>query len=783
MKRTESGKPPRRTHTAEIIALLCVGIGLFLFVALFSYSPYDISSFGATSGPTAIRNLGGKVGAWIAELLIQGYGIFAFFFPVGLFYLGYVLTYHIRPSISTLLWGYAGFLLSATALTDLWFDEIHATFSNGSSEFRIVFYTGGWIGHVLAGVLRNLFGKIGSTILFSVFILSSIALMTSRNFTHHLYRFFLALLRAPVQFGRHFYWKYQSYRLKRLEKKALKELTQPHIDVTEPEDKKRKKGTTKRKKPKTLVVEEPDVSQVRQGVGEHPPALDTGLAYWEDEEAQDREAEKWYQQMIAERGSEGFVLPPLQMLTPPGERKRPSNRELSERATLIADKLAEFKISGEIVQALPGPVVTVYEFELAPSIKLSKVQALQEDLALALGVEAVRIDRMPKAKTIGIEVPNKDRDIIMLREVVESKAFQDARYPMPLAIGTNVQGVPYVAGLHKMPHLLIAGATGSGKSVTLNAIICSLLLRHTPEEIRLILIDPKMVELKLYNDIPHLYLPVISEAKEAASALKWLTREMEERQRLLAFFNVRNIMQYNKVIHTRRGKKLAERFGLDEPRHLPFIIVIIDEFADLMAVSSREVEDSIQRLAQMARAVGIHLIVATQRPSVDVITGVIKANFPCRIAFRVASTADSRTILDRAGAERLLGRGDMLFVPPESYKMHRLHGAYIAEQDIEKVVRFWKKQGRPYYSKEEFKKILAHQEKGYQLEGSHVSDDPLYEKAVQVVLESGKTSISYLQRVLRIGYNRAARLIEAMEEEGILSPPDGQGHRKIMKNE
>ncbi len=467
-----------------------------------------------------------------------------------------------------------------------------------------------------------------------------------------------------------------------------------------------------------------------------------------------------------------YKLPSTEMLTPPSPRSEMAEAELMERARQLAEKCAEFNVSGQVKQISPGPVVTTFEFKPDPGVKYSRITSLVDDLCLALKAESVRIDRIPGKSTVGIEVPNSHREIIRLREVLESKKFHDSKSMLTLALGKTIDGSNYVADLTKMPHLLIAGATGAGKSVALNAILNSLLYKAGPEEVKLILIDPKRLELGLYAEIPHLLTPIVTDPKRASYALKWAVSEMESRYKHLASFGVRNIEQYNAEIGALAKHASAE----DDVKPLPYIVVIIDELADLMMVSARDVEESITRLAQMARAVGIHLVLATQRPSVDVITGLIKANFPSRISFRVSSKVDSRTIIDANGAEQLLGEGDMLFLPPGTSRLVRVHGTYVDEKEVKRISDFVRSQGKPAYDD---KIVLSEKE----LQGDEFGEmrkDEKYDEAVRIVVEMGRASTSVLQRRLRIGYGRAASIIDMMEREGIVGPEDGSKPRQVL---
>jgi S-DNA-T family DNA segregation ATPase FtsK/SpoIIIE len=469
-----------------------------------------------------------------------------------------------------------------------------------------------------------------------------------------------------------------------------------------------------------------------------------------------------------------YVLPPLAMLETPISHQEQQEDELRERATLLAEKCKEFSVTGHIHRINPGPVVTTFEFKPDPGIKYSRVVSLADDLCLALKAESIRIDRIPGKSTVGIEVPNAHREKIYLREVIESPKFQKSESRLSIALGKTINGEEYIADLVRMPHLLIAGATGAGKSVTLNAIICSILCKASPEEVKLIMVDPKRLELGLYEGIPHLLTPIVTEPKKAANALKWATNEMENRYRELAKFGVRNIDQYNQFV--RESPRPPHDDG-SSPKPLPYIVITIDELADLMMVARGDVETSIARLAQMARAVGIHLVVATQRPSVDVITGVIKANFPSRIAFRVSSKVDSRTIIDSNGAEGLLGQGDMLFLPPASSRLVRVHGSFVNEIETKRITDHCRNQAKPDYN-EEVTMSEQEAEGGDEMLGEK---DELFEEAVAIVTDMGRASTSVLQRRLSIGYGRAAKILDLMERSGFIGPTDGAKPRKVLQ--
>ncbi|ERJ31316.1 Cell division protein FtsK [Campylobacter concisus UNSW2] len=464
-----------------------------------------------------------------------------------------------------------------------------------------------------------------------------------------------------------------------------------------------------------------------------------------------------------------FVLPPLKFLNDPPKRSHNINEaEIDQQISNLLDKLRKFKIDGDVVRTYTGPIVTTFEFRPAPHIKVSKILTLQDDLAMALKAQTIRIQApIPGKDVVGIEVPNQNLETIYLKEILESEVFKNASSPLTMALGKDIVGAPFVTDLKKLPHLLIAGTTGSGKSVGINAMLLSLLYRNSPQTLRLMMIDPKMLEFSIYNDIPHLLTPVITEAKKAITALSNMVAEMERRYKIMSQTRTKNIESYNEKMKSEGGEQF------------PYIVVIIDELADLMMTSGKDVELYIGRLAQMARASGIHLIVATQRPSVDVVTGLIKANLPSRISYRVGQRIDSKVILDQMGAESLLGRGDMLFTPPGSPGVIRLHAPFASEKEIETIVNFLKEQQDVIYDE----KFLAE-------EGSSASSatgalgeeelDELYEEAKEIILSEQKTSISYLQRRLKIGYNKAANIIEQMEKMGVLSPVNAKGQREIL---
>ncbi|HRF89673.1 MAG TPA: DNA translocase FtsK, partial [Desulfobacter postgatei] len=481
---------------------------------------------------------------------------------------------------------------------------------------------------------------------------------------------------------------------------------------------------------------------------------------------------------VQNSGDGAYRLPSLDFLEKGGEETVVDHEAIRRDAELLEQKLGYFGIKGEIMEVLPGPVITTFEYKPAPGIKISKIVSLADDLALALSALSIRIVApIPGKDVIGIEIPNPAMCVVPFRDVVGASAFSETKSPAPICLGKDIIGKPVVVGLERMPHLLIAGATGTGKSVALNAMICSILYKSSPDQVKFIMIDPKRIELSLFNDIPHLITPVITDMKKANIALQWVVREMEQRYEKLALLHVRNIEQYNKKVRTTDLSQMDLSDMDEEITPFPYIVVIIDELADLMMTASKDIEFSLTRIAQMARAAGIHLILATQRPSVDVLTGIIKANFPTRISFQVSSKTDSRTIIDANGAETLLGRGDMLFVPPGTARLKRVHGTYLSERELSAITSFVKAQGTPQYimdvttEKEEPQHTMAFDDDEY---------DEKYQQALDLVMSTRQASISGVQRALRIGYNRAARIIDLMEKQGVVAPSDGVRPRQVI---
>ncbi|MBI5748523.1 MAG: DNA translocase FtsK 4TM domain-containing protein, partial [Nitrospinae bacterium] len=559
------------------------------------------------------------------------------------------------------------------------------------------------------------------------------------------------------------------------------------------------KPKTVKKKEKRVKQSEQKIEPVQQAkdIDTEPPKIISSVRNAEEKE--DFEIEESFESYDT---TGEYTLPSLSLLDSPSPTvKKRDEDELINNSSILEKKLIDFGIEGKVVQVLPGPVITMYEFEPASGVKVSRIMSLADDLALAMKAISVRIlAPVPGKSVVGIEIPNVYRDSVSLKELLSSDEFKKAKSKLSLGLGMNISGKPVVTDLAQIPHLLVAGATGSGKSVGINSMICSILFNSTPDEVKMIMIDPKMIELSIYDGIPHLIAPVVTNPKKAANALRWVVEEMERRYNCLAEKGVRNIDGYNRTIEdtekirgqesgvrSQKKERAKEKVHEDkesytsetpieekEEKKLPYIIVIIDELADLMMVSSKDVEDALTRLAQMARAAGIHLLVATQRPSVDVLTGIIKANFPSRISYQVSSRIDSRTILDTIGAERLLGKGDMLFLPPGTSRLQRIHGAYVSEVEIKKVVEFLKKQQKPIYLESILKPKIDEI-----AEDEGEDSDELYDQAVALVASTRQASISMIQRRLRIGYNRAARMIELMEKQGLVGPADGAKPREV----
>jgi S-DNA-T family DNA segregation ATPase FtsK/SpoIIIE len=659
----------------EILGIGLLGVFLFLLVSLVSYYPLEPPS----------RNLCGKAGFHLADILVLVFGMMSYFLAaLTLLFSLFYLKKKDPPNIIVFSSGLVLFFISLSTLLQIIVGKINIR--------GVSVHFSGLLGFLLERTLMNFFGYFGSILICIILLCISLFL----------------IVQAPI--------------VSILEQRLA-----------------RKKTVERRKEIKVTTEEKKEAPK--------------------EEKKPVQESFEFFKEIGP------YKLPPITLLDTIEKKELKVDKEsIQANASILEKKLKDYGIEGKVTEVRPGPVITMYEFEPAPGIKVSRISNLADDLAMALSAVSIRIIApIPGKAVVGIEIPNPTRQTVYLREMIESNAFRSSHSYLTLVLGTTIAGESYVADLAKMPHLLVAGATGSGKSVSLNSMICSLLFKATPGNVRFLMIDLKMLELSFYEGIPHLLLPVVTNAKNAKTALRWMTDEMERRYSMMAEKGVRSIEKYN--------QKMQKQEGV-EP--LPYIVVVIDELADLMMVSPKEVEEYIARLAQMARASGIHLILATQRPSVDVLTGIIKANFPARISCKVFSKVDSRTILDTNGAESLLGNGDMLFLSPGIGRLQRLHGPYVSEGEIKRVVEFLKQQGTPSYHNE----ILEEKEEA---ENGEEMDDEKYQEALEFVMTKGDASISMVQRRFRIGYNRAARIIERMEREGVVGPSDGVKPREVLK--
>lgn len=754
-------------RVSEFVGVALFAAALIWIVALSSYNRADASWFFYAGGQAAAENFAGRVGAFLAELTFQCVGYAAFAIPAVCVVVGWNY-FWCREVDAPGTKAFGAVLLFACISAFL--GLLDGTIDTSDERWR----AGGMLGSWLSDEMRTGFGVTGSTIL--LLALTFIAVIISTQFSFG--RAAAALGSAVASGGTQgLAWVRERADDRRREKQR-KEVIEKHtkkIAETDPaaaaalaeaaaraprrRDREREREQASEPTPQPVVPPRP-APRPRPVIPAPPLPLS-------DPEPMGKAP--------AERRVGDYTLPPLALLDAPKTERKIDERELMAGARLLEEKCREFSVEGAVVAIHPGPVVTTYEFKPDAGVKYSKITGLADDLCLAMQAESVLIDRIAGKSTVGIQIPNSQRAQISLRELLESDAYESTTAKLPIALGKTIEGIPYVADLATMPHLLIAGSTGTGKSVGINAMLTSILYRATPDDVRLIMVDPKRLELGMYEDIPHLLTPVVVDPKQAANALRWAVREMEERYKTLAAEGVRNLEQYNRNIRQAIAEKRTPKEGAEHPKPLPMIIVLIDELADLMMVAGNEVEQSICRLAQMARAVGIHLILATQRPSVDVITGLIKANMPSRISFRVASKIDSRTILDSNGAEQLLGKGDMLFLPPASSRSVRLHGAYISEQESARLASFLRKQGKPTYDE-----TITAEEKTAAEGGIEMEKDDLYDEAARIIVQSGQASISYLQRRLRIGFSRAARLVDMMEMEGLVSPAAGGKPREVL---
>jgi len=761
-------------RASEFIGVALFAAAMIWMVALATYEPSDPVPFFSVGLHADTTNFAGRVGAFLAELSFQLVGYAAYLLPVFFVVVGWHYFWcRSLDARGTKATGAALLFVCVSAFLSL----VLGTRLVGDKQFRAGGYAGDWLASLLASYLN----RTGSVIVVLTLIFLSIIMSTQFSFG----RLFGAILKGVAATAAGAWSSFHEWREERRRQQQRREVIAKHtrkgtlppeIKLPSPPEigssQRSEPPKPGRKREEELAV--PPFVAARPPVPPKPPrvtmpAPPLPLA---DPEPTTKAP--------AERRKGEYTLPPAALLDPARTERKIDERELMDGARLLEEKCREFSVEGAVVQIHPGPVVTTFEFKPDAGVKYSKITGLADDLCLAMQAESVLIDRIPGKSTVGIQIPNRTREQISLRELLESDLYRRSASKLTIALGKTIHGEPFMADLASMPHLLIAGSTGAGKSVGINGMLTSILYRATPDDVRMIMLDPKRLELGMYEDIPHLLTPVVVDPKQAANALRWAVREMEERYKTLAAEGVRNIEQYNRNIQQAIVEKRTPPEGGEMPRPLPFIVVIIDELADLMMVASNEVEESIARLAQMARAVGIHLILATQRPSVDVITGLIKANLPSRISFRVSSKIDSRTILDGNGAEQLLGKGDMLYMPGGK-QIARVHGPFVTDEEVRAVADHWRKQGVPDYNQAVTEEP---EDGGYLFEGQPIGDDDpetqLYRKAIQIVAESQKASTSYLQRQLRVGYNSAARLIERMEKDGLVGQPDHVGRRELL---
>jgi len=748
-----------RRRLREAAFLLLLPLVVYLFACLASYNPQDDAWSHCCTGVT--RNIGGKVGAWSADLAFYLFGYLAYAFPLLVLIVGWTFVREPRSeSASSLeptlrLVGGVAFFIGGTGLFYLQNSSVASTLPAGS---------GGAIGNVIGELLKHGFGFLGATLFLFALFLVALTLATGLSWLRVMDLIGKGLLTGfgLLGSGARKAGEMRAARAARSEREVVRK-----------------------------------VEKVKQSRRE-PIKIEPTLNAIEKSERAEREL-----QIPLFVGVSDSALPPLSLLDEPQQQVKGYSEETLEAISRQVEmKLKDFRIDAQVVGVYPGPVITRFELQPAPGIKGSQISNLDKDIARGLSVISVRVvDVIPGKSVIGLEIPNSNREIVYLSEILRSERYDAVKSPLALALGKDIGGRPVVVDLQKMPHLLVAGTTGSGKSVALNAMVLSLLYKATARDVRMIMIDPKMLELSVYEGIPHLLAPVVTDMKEAANALRWCVAEMERRYKLMAAVGVRNLAGFNKKVKDEeaKGRPLSDPLfkqpeGSTEPmpiptlEPLPYVVVIIDEFADMMMIVGKKVEELIARLAQKARAAGVHLILATQRPSVDVITGLIKANIPTRIAFQVSSKIDSRTILDQSGAETLLGHGDMLYLPPGTATPERVHGAFVGDDEVHKVVAHLRSQGKPEYIEGVFGDVQSLGDGRVIGESGLPEDselpegdyDELYDQAVRIVTDSRRASISGVQRRLKIGYNRAARLIEMMEQQGIVSAPQHNGNREVL---
>jgi S-DNA-T family DNA segregation ATPase FtsK/SpoIIIE len=786
--------PTENKRLNELIGFLCITLALLLALALLSYSPRDnsfnVSAATPESGPA--RNWIGPVGAYLSDVLFQVFGFAAFLLPAALLVLGWrwFRSRAIDSQTATLI-GYGLLLLSLPCLLGL---------LSFLPDVRGAIPAGGLVGKVTSGALLASLNR-GAYLVAPALLVVAIFMTTRFSFAGaHAWASGphgpigkvekLGILQKAAA-------RWHAWRDEREERQMKRRLEENRISGRKPVMQQFGSGPVAASSDAPKTIQLADESEVfddeeieKDGEKRGAPKRRDPIVFIGPDKSEKIAVKKSAEPKIA-KSNPNYKLPSPSLLREGERSQKLDEGELKERARAIELKCMEFDIQGRVTQINPGPVVTTFEFKPEAGIKYSRIIGLTEDLCLALQAESILIERIPGKSTIGIEVPNITRQTIALREIIEAPEFTNSGSKLTLAMGRDLHGRIRVTDLAAMPHLLIAGSTGTGKSVFINSLMMSILYKASPEDVKMVLVDPKRLELNLYENIPHLIAPVVTDPKIASNVLRNATKEMEKRLKLLAQRGVRNIDQYNRTFQKQQSLSLFENVEETEHKPLPYLVIVIDELADLMMVDTNNVEESITRLAQMARAVGIHLILATQRPSVDVITGLIKANFPARISFRVASKVDSRTILDSNGSESLLGKGDMLYLPAGSARLHRIHGPLVTEDEITSVCDFWREQAQAKYNeqlletpKDENAKPGANGEAGAAGDGEAATDDvddDLYQDAVRVVCEMGRASTSTLQRRLRIGYGRAAHLIDIMEKDGIVGPPDGTRPREVLK--
>ncbi len=738
-----------RHRLREGIFLVAIACAVFLLVSFITYH-VDDPGWSSTGLEGKVKNGCGRFGSWTADIFLSLFGLVAYLLPPLIVLSSWLWMREQEITKSPREWifkclGWIFLICSMCGLVSFyWHTKSHLPVESG-----------GIIGGILGDSLRLVLNKIGSTLLFITTLLCGITLVTGLSW--------LGLIDIVKEYLAKAWANLLAWKARRA---ALKPV---------------KKAEPIMQNKRRTVLEEPMMLAPLPAA----PIISKPPVISKIEQIREKKKIEIDSSIKMTPGS----LPPLSLLSPPSPaaEKAFSNISLEELSQLVEQRLSDFGVEAKVVAVHPGPVITRFELDLAPGIKVSKIVGLAKDIARSLSTVSVRIvEVIPGKSVIGLEIPNENRELVTLREMFESQRYTQSRSPVSLVLGKDISGNPVVVDLMKMPHLLVAGTTGSGKSVSLNAMVLSMLYKSTPEQLRLILIDPKMLELSVYDGIPHLLTPVITDMKDAANALRWCVAEMDKRYRLMASLGVRNLAGYNQKVSDaiKQGQPLLmpgalvtdEESAKMQLQALPLIVVIADELADMMMVVGKKVEDLIARIAQKARAAGIHLILATQRPSVDVITGLIKANIPTRIAFQVSSRIDSRTILDQQGAEQLLGHGDMLYLPPGAGVPSRVHGAYVADEEVHRVVAAWRSAGQPEYIYEVTDEI-GETGAGDGAGGEH---DPLYDDAVRIVTESRRASISLVQRRLRIGYNRAARMMEDMEVAGVVSSMDNSGSREVL---